>query len=91
MSEFIDLDGVIIEKVDELSQKLDPDNFVVFRSFRIPGVDLTVISFVVMFADHWQQHVVNLVRCAFSLEKCEEHSFENLDLNNTVFIFDKLI
>ena len=44
-----------------------------------------------MFADHWQQHVVDLVRCTFSLEECEEHSFEDLDLNNAVFILDKLI
>jgi hypothetical protein len=91
LPQFVDFDGVVVEQIDKLSQKLYLYNFVRVSGFGISRLNFAVIILIIMFTDHWQKHIIHLVGCPFSLEKCEKHSFENFDLDDAVFVFNQLI
>jgi hypothetical protein len=89
--QFVDLHRVKIKHVNELRQFLDLHNFVAFSRPRIFFIENGVSFLVVMLCHYRHQHLKYLVSRSLTLEICEEHTFENIRGDETLFVFNILI
>lgn len=83
------MNRIIVEEVDEFSQKL---NLYEFVSLCRSGVILSYYSVVIVVQAHeFHQQLVDLVCVLFALEKRKKHPFENLRLNYASFVLNEFI
>ena len=91
IAQFVDLDRVVVEKVDELRQKLNSNGPLGLCCLGICLLQNLVILLVVVDRDNRNKHFVHLVSAFLPFKKSKEHFAEGFNSHQTPFVFNHLV
>ena len=91
VAQFVDLNRIVIKKVDEFRKQLNLNEPVVLCCPGIILQNFNLIFYIVVLTNERLQHFEDDVGVFFSLEKSKKHSLENRWSNNTPLVINHLV